>query len=80
MAWEFGLPTGDRWEYAARAGTETRHYFGDDMSGLHRHSNSANKSIYKSGDIYSNHAHPTLDDGFVRLAITTPSRFPGCLG
>ena len=38
------------------------------MNLLPEHGNFADKSFYDSGDIYSNHAHRTLDDGFVRLA------------
>ena len=66
--WQYSLPTEDQWEYAARAGTTSRYYFGDDVSLLPQHANFADKSFYDSGDIYSNPAHRNLDDGFVRLA------------
>jgi formylglycine-generating enzyme required for sulfatase activity len=66
--WEYDLPSADQWEYAARAGTRSLYYFGDDMRPLPEHANFADKSFYDSGDIYSNHAHRALDDGVVKLA------------
>ena len=60
--WEYSQPSEEQWEYAARAGTQTRYFFGNDMAQLVRYANFADKSYYDTGDIYSNSAHRTLND------------------
>lgn len=66
--WSYDVPSEEQWEYAARAGSKEKYFWGSNEPQLKDYANFADKSLFNQKDKFHNYADSKIDDGFPFIA------------